>query len=71
MLVLFMLLGNAPVAGKYEQMVVSGSALCWWRWRKCRAVDDTGFLCSRSVASMVVDSPQALFFCVSRKRVIA
>ena len=27
-LVLVTLLGDEPVAGKYEQMVVSGSALC-------------------------------------------
>ena len=71
MLVLVMLLRNAPVAGDYEQMVVSGSALCWLRWRKCRAAADTGFPCSRSVASKVVEFPWTVFFCVSRKRVNA
>ena len=69
MLVLVTLLGNAPVAGNYDQMVVSGSALCCRRRRKCRAVDETGSPCSRSVASMVLDLPRTLFFYVSRKRV--
>ena len=29
MLVMVMLLGNAHMTGKYEQMVVSGYASCW------------------------------------------
>ena len=69
MLVLVTLLGNTPVVGKYENMVVSGSALCWRMWRNRRATDETGFPCSRSVVSMVVNSPRTLFFCVSRKMV--
>ena len=59
----------AFVARKYEQMRVSGSALCWQRWRKLQAAFKTGFLCSRLVASMVVDSLLTLFFCVYKKRV--
>ena len=69
MLVLVTLLGNSPVAGKYEHMVVLGSTLCCQRWRKLRAAAETGLPCSRSVASMVVDLPRTLFFCVSRKMV--
>ena len=68
MLVLVTILGNTFVAGKYEHMVVSGSALCWRRWRKRWSTAQTGFLCLGSVASMVVDSDRALFFCMSRKR---
>ena len=71
MLVLVTLLGNAPVEVKYDHIVVSGSALCWRRWRKLQAAAaaETGFPCSRSVASMVVDLLWMLFFRVSRKRV--
>ena len=71
MLVLVTILGYMPMAVNYEQTVVLGSALCWQRWRKRRAAAETGFLCSRLVAYMVVDSPRTLFFCVSRKRVTA
>ena len=71
MLVLVALLGNDPMAGKYEHMVVSGYVLCWQRWRKSRAVAETWFPYSRLVASMVVDLPRTLFFYVYRKRVTA
>ena len=61
MLVLVTLLENALMAGKYEQMVVSGSAFCWQRWRKHWSAAETGFPCLRLVTSMVVDSPRTLF----------
>ena len=57
MLVLVTLLGNAPVVGKYEQMVVSGSTLCWRRCRKRRDAAETGLPCLGSVDSIVVDLP--------------
>ena len=69
MLVLVTLLGDKLAAGKYEQMVVPGSALCYQRRRKCQAATETGFPCLRLVNSLVVDSPWTLSFCVSRKRV--
>ena len=69
MLVLVTLLEDAPVAGKCEHVVVPGSALYCQRWRKCQAAAETGFSCSSTFASMVVDSSWTLFFCVSRKRV--
>ena len=62
MLVLFVILEAAPVEGKYEQIGVSGSVLCWRRSRKRYAVTKTGFLCLRLVVSMVVDLPLTLFF---------
>ena len=68
MLVIVTVWVAAPVVGKYEQMGFSGSVLCWQRWRKIRDVAKTGFMCSRSVVSMVDVSPLKLFFCVSRKR---
>ena len=71
MLVLVTLLENTPVVGKYEHMVVAGSALCWQRLRKRWAVAETGFPDSRLFASMVVDLPWTLFFYVSRKMVTA
>ena len=63
------LLGNVPVAGKFEQMVVPGSAICWRKWKKLQAVAETEFTFLRAVASAVVDSTRVLFFYVSRKRV--
>ena len=71
MLVLITLFRNAHVAGKYENMVVLGSALCWQRWRKFRAASKTRFLCLSLVTSMVVDLPRTISFCMSRKRVTA
>ena len=68
MLVMVDILGNEPMAEKYEQTVVSGSTLCWRRWGKRQDADETGFLCSSSVASIVMESPYTLFFCKSRKR---
>ena len=62
MFVLVTILGNAPVMGKYEQMLVSRFVLCWQRRRKCRAAAGIGFPCLRSVASMMVESPLTLFF---------
>ena len=52
-------------------MVASGSALCWWIWRKLRAAAETRFLCLESVSPMLVDLLLMLFFCVSRKSLIA
>ena len=71
MLVLVTLLGHVPVMGKYEQIVVFGFVLCWRKWRKLRDAVVIGSPCLRSVTSIVVDSPMALFFSVSRKRVNA
>ena len=65
------LLWDATVAGKYEQMVVLGSALCCWRWRNHQAAAKTRFLCFRLIASMVLDLFRTLFLCVYRKRVTA
>ena len=57
------------MVGKYEQMGLSGFVLCWQRSMKIKAVAETGFMCSRLVASMVDESPLKLLFYVSRKRV--
>ena len=65
------LLGNAPMAGKYDQMVVLVSALCWRLWMKRWVAAETGYLCLRLVDSMAVESPRTLFLCVSRKRLTA
>ena len=69
--VLVTLLGNAPMAGKYDQMVVLVSALCWRLWMKRWGAAETGSLCLRLVDFMAVESPGTLFLCVSRKRVTA
>ena len=71
MLVLVTLLGAAPVAGRYYQIGVSGSLLCWQRWSKRWDADESGFPCSRLVASIMVDSPLTLLLCMYRKRVTA
>ena len=68
MLVMVDLLGNEPMAEKYEQTVVLESAFCWQRWGERQDAAETGFLCSSSVASIVMESPYTLFFCKSRKR---
>ena len=65
------ILGNGPVTRKYKQMMVLGFRLCWRRWRKLRDADSFGSPCSRSVASMIVESPLTLFFYVFRKRLTA
>ena len=69
MLVLVTILGDASASGKYQEMVVSGSELCWRRWRKRQATAEIGSPCLRLVPSIMVGAPRTQFFCVSRKKV--
>ena len=48
--------------------MVSGSAWCDHRWRKQQGAAEMVSPWARLVASMVVDFPHTLSFCVSRKR---
>ena len=57
---------NAAGGGGSDRVVSTdwgvGPVLFFRRWRKRRAAAETGLLCSRSVDSMVVDSPMIQLF---------